>query len=56
MNWSEFFYMGGYAFYVWTSFALAFVVLSANVMWAVRKKHRVLERLKRDALVRGESS
>jgi len=56
MNWSEFFYMGGYAFYVWTSFALAFIVLSGNVMWAVRQKRRVLERLRRDALVQGESS
>ena len=27
MNLSEFFHMGGYAFYVWTSYSLAFVVL-----------------------------
>jgi heme exporter protein D len=32
MNLAEFFYMGGYAFYVWTSYAIAFVVLLANVM------------------------
>ncbi|NOQ94001.1 MAG: heme exporter protein CcmD [Methylophaga sp.] len=28
----EFFYMGGYAFHVWTSYALAFVVLFINIV------------------------
>ena len=32
MNLGEFFHMGGYAFYVWTSYAIAFVVLAANVV------------------------
>lgn len=32
MNWHEFFAMGGYAFYVWTSYGLAFVVLLLNVL------------------------
>ena len=27
MNWQEFFAMGGYAFYVWTSYGITFVVL-----------------------------
>ena len=31
MNWSEFFHMGGYAFFVWTSYAITFAVIIANV-------------------------
>jgi len=29
---TEFFYMGGYAFHVWTSYALAFLVLIINIV------------------------
>ena len=32
MNWSEFFNMGGYGFYVWTSYGIAMVVLLANIV------------------------
>lgn len=56
MSWGEFFHMGGYAFYVWTSFGLALVVLSGNVMWAVQRKRRVLAQLKRRAIARGDHS
>ncbi len=42
----EFFAMGGYAFYVWTSYALAAVVLAANVVVA---RHRHKEQLARIA-------
>ncbi|HSH41601.1 MAG TPA: heme exporter protein CcmD [Arenicellales bacterium] len=54
MNWAEFFNMGGYAFYVWTSFGLALIVLVGNVMWVLNRKRRILENLKRAAMVRGE--
>lgn len=54
MNWAEFFNMGGYAFYVWTAFGLALVVLTGNVMWATSRKHRILSQLKRRAVARGE--
>ena len=27
MNWQEFFAMGGYAFYVWTSYGITFALL-----------------------------
>ena len=30
MSIGEFFHMGGYAFYVWTSYGLTLVVLAAN--------------------------
>lgn len=31
-DWQQFFHMGGYAFYVWTSYALAFVILLINLI------------------------
>jgi heme exporter protein D len=34
MSASEFFRMGGYAFYVWTSYGLALIVLLANLLGA----------------------
>lgn len=40
---SEFLHMGGYAFYVWTSYALAAVVLAANVISPLLN-HRRLRR------------
>ena len=48
----EFFAMGGYAFYVWTSYAIAAVALIANVVLA-RQRHReqvarLVRRLKRE--------
>ncbi len=52
MNADEFFAMGGYALYVWGSYAAAAVVLIANV-WAawrrgksVQRELRNLDRLK----------
>ncbi len=45
MNWSEFLHMGGYAFYVWTSYALTAVVLIANVIVAVIGGHRLRRNL-----------
>lgn len=51
MNWAEFLHMGGYAFYVWTSFGLAFIVLLGNVLYAVKRKRKVIRQLKRRAMV-----
>lgn len=51
MNWAEFLHMGGYAFYVWTSFGLALIVLSGNVLYAVKRKQKVIQQLKRRAMV-----
>ena len=44
---SEFFHMGGYAFYVWTSYALALVVLVANIIAPMRRRQEVLSRIAR---------
>lgn len=47
MNWSEFFHMGGYAFYVWTSMALTLVVLVLNIVLPKMKHKQLLQQLKR---------
>ena len=54
VNWSEFLNMGGYAFYVWTSFGLALIVLTANIWYAVKRKRQVIQQLKRRALVQDQ--
>lgn len=45
----EFFAMGGYAFYVWTSFALSAVVMLINLLSALRRKKVVINQLKKQA-------
>ena len=42
---SEFFSMGGYANYVWTSYGLSFVVIVLNIWWAYARSQRVKRRL-----------
>jgi heme exporter protein D len=56
MNWSEFFYMGGYAFYVWGSYLVTFVVIIVEIVAVVRRRRRLVTQ--RDAaasLSNGES-
>ena len=49
----DFFAMGGYAGYVWASYAVFFVVLAADALTPLWQRRRVLRdlqgRLKRDA-------
>lgn len=47
MNWSEFFDMGGYAFFVWTSYGLTFIVLVANIISPIMQRKKVIARIKR---------
>ncbi|MDH5444203.1 MAG: heme exporter protein CcmD [Gammaproteobacteria bacterium] len=44
---SEFFHMGGYAFFVWTSYGIALVVLLANIILPMQRKKEILKNLKR---------
>ncbi len=37
----EFFSMGGYALYVWTSYAIALVILGGVVLWTARQYRSV---------------
>jgi heme exporter protein D len=43
MNWSRFFSMGGYAFYVWGSYLLALIVMGGEVLLLVRRRKTLLE-------------
>ncbi len=42
---SEFFHMGGYAFYVWMSYGIAFVILLINIVVPMVRKQRLLREL-----------
>lgn len=48
MSWSQFFGMGGYAFYVWGSFGVALLSMGVEVLMLRRRRKRVLrQQLKR---------
>ena len=42
MNLNEFFHMGGYAFYVWTSYGIALVVMLITVILPLRQRKKLL--------------
>ena len=44
-SWSAFFAMGGYAFYVWGSYAMALVFIVGEVWLLLRRKRTLLQRL-----------
>jgi heme exporter protein D len=46
VNWDHFFAMGGYAFYVWTSYVLAAVIFVFNVVAPIRRRRTVLRNLR----------
>ena len=54
MNWSEFFAMGGYAFYVWGSYAFAAVVLFVNVIIPVYRGKSVMRMLREFYRLKGK--
>lgn len=43
----EFLNMGGYAFYVWTSYAIALVVLVANFVAPMRRRTELMNSISR---------
>jgi heme exporter protein D len=43
----EFFYMGGYAFYVWTTYGLALIILVANLIIPFNHERALLRTLAR---------
>lgn len=44
---AEFLYMGGYAFYVWTAYAVAVIVLLANFLNPLLRERRMKRELAR---------
>jgi heme exporter protein D len=49
---SEFFDMGGYAAYVWPSYALTFIVVVLNIVWARRLLAKSREEVRRRLAMR----
>ena len=49
MTLNEFLNMGGYAFYVWTSYGLAMIVLVLNVILPMRQRKKLLNDIARTA-------
>ncbi len=47
MSLSEFFHMGGYAVYVWSSYGVALIVLLANLVAPLRQRRKLLADLAR---------
>ncbi|MGX2039036.1 heme exporter protein CcmD [Methylocaldum sp. MU1018] len=56
MNWQQFFSMGGYGFYVWTSYGLMFAVLGLNLFLSTRRKSEVLKSIARRPKQEGRAS
>jgi len=44
---SEFFHMGGYGFYIWTSYGLAFIILLANFIIPLKQEQMLLRTISR---------
>jgi heme exporter protein D len=55
-SFSDFINMGGYAPYVWISYALAFVVLVANIISPWRGRQQKLREIARKARRAGRTS
>ena len=54
MNWEQFFSMGGYAFYVWTSYGVAMTVLLLNLLAPLRRSREARKNIER--MIRQERS
>jgi heme exporter protein CcmD len=52
----EFFDMGGYAAFVWSSYAVTFAVVGLNVLWARRALARSQRDARRRLQARGEAA
>lgn len=47
MNWSDFFAMGGYGFYVWGSYGVTAVLIIVEIIWVMQRRKTLLKRLTR---------
>ncbi len=44
-SWSDFFAMGGYALYVWGSYAVTAGLIAVEIIMLIQRKRKALERL-----------
>jgi heme exporter protein D len=54
MNWSEFFEMGGYAFYVWGSYLVTLIVMGGEVVFLLRRRNLLRQRKRNGANIGGK--
>lgn len=54
MTWSEFFSMGGYAFYVWGSYLVTLLVMGGEVVFLLRRKKSLRAPARRSLENRGK--
>lgn len=47
MTWSQFWAMGGFAFYVWSAYAFTFVVVVINTVQPLIRRRQVIRFLRR---------
>ena len=47
MSLNNFFSMGGYAVYVWSAYAISFIVLFINIFLAIRSEHKTINEIKK---------
>ncbi len=45
MSWTEFWHMGGYAFFVWSSYGVTALLILAEVISLIRQRKGVISRL-----------
>lgn len=46
-SWTEFFHMGGYAVFVWSSYGLALLMVVVSVVSPMIERKRIIARVKR---------
>ena len=47
MDWAEFFHMGGYAVFVWSSYGLTTFVIVANIVASLRRNKKIRTDIRR---------
>jgi heme exporter protein D len=55
MNWSKFFFMGGYGLYVWGSYGVTFVLLGAELLMLLKRKRNLARRENPEQFAAGNS-
>ncbi|MCM3869268.1 MAG: heme exporter protein CcmD [Pyrinomonadaceae bacterium] len=54
MNWSEFFSMGGYAFYVWGSYLATLILMGGEVVVLLRRRKLSDQQKRSTSVVQGK--
>jgi heme exporter protein D len=54
MNWSEIFSMKGYAFYIWGSYGMAFLVFAVEIALVRRRRALALKQVRLMRMAEGE--